>query len=206
MAATATRKRGRNRRPDTLQKPRGVIHPRVQKVGPEHFGIVAVDPAKARSKWMLADFYGNVLAPPTWVDHNRTGLDAAVAALKEAIQQRDIRDVLVAVERTGRYHHPPQRAFAAANFEVRTVHPLISRHFRQLADPAIKTDDKDLGGICLAAINGFALLEPELNAFCHQFQLLTRHRRDLVRKASTLCCQIKEQMESALPGYAACFP
>ena len=175
-------------------------------VGPEHFGIVAVDCAKARSKWMLADFYGNVLLPPTWVEHNRGGFDAAVAALKEALKRRDIRDLLVAVERTGRYHHPPQRAFAAGGFEVRTVHPLTSRHFRQLADPGVKTDDKDLGGICLAAVNGFALVEPELDPFWRELRLLTRHRRDLVRKASILCCQIKEQLESALPGYAACFP
>ena len=34
MAATFQRKRGRTRRPDVLQKPRGVIHHRVQKVGP----------------------------------------------------------------------------------------------------------------------------------------------------------------------------
>ena len=74
MAATVTRKRGRSRRPDALQKPRGVIHPRVQKVGPEHFGIVAVDCAKARSKWMLADFYGNVLAPrPPWLNTTAAG-------------------------------------------------------------------------------------------------------------------------------------
>lgn len=206
MAAIVTRKRGRNARPDALQKPRGVIHPRVQKVGPEHFGIVAVDCAKARSKWMLADFYGNVLVPPTWVDHTRSGLEGAVAALKAAVKEHDIRDLLVAVERTGRYHRPTQRAFAAGGFEVRTVHPLISKHFRQLADPGIKTDDKDLGGICLAAINGFALAEPAPDAFWRQLQLLTRHRRDLVGKATILCCQIKEQLESALPGYAACFP
>jgi hypothetical protein len=31
MAAIASRKRGRKRRPDVLQKPGGVIHPRVQK-------------------------------------------------------------------------------------------------------------------------------------------------------------------------------
>jgi transposase len=183
-----------------------VIHPRVQKVGPERFGIVAVDPAKARSKWMVCDFWGNVLAPPAWVDHNRAGFEQAVASLREAVKQHDLRDVLVAVERTGRYHHPPQRAFAAGGFEVRTVHPLITKHFRQLADPGIKTDDTDLGGIVLAAINGFALVEAELDGFWRQLRLLVRHRRDLVRKASILCCQIKEHLESALPGYAACFP
>jgi hypothetical protein len=36
----------------------------VQRVRPERFGIVSVDCAKARSKWMLTDFYGTMLVPP----------------------------------------------------------------------------------------------------------------------------------------------
>jgi transposase len=206
MAATTARKRGRNRRPDVLQKPRGVIHPRVQKVGPEHFGIVAIDCAKARSKWMLSDFYGKVLVPPLVVEHNREGFEQALAALKQAADQHQIQDLLVAVERTGRYHHPPARAFAAGGHEVRTVHPFTTKQFRQPADPGNKTDDTDLAAISRAAINGFALIEPQLDEFWRQFQLLVRHRRDLVRKASILCCQIKEHLDAALPGYAACFP
>ena len=62
MAATVTRRHGHSRRPEVLQKPHGVIHPRVQQVGPEHFGIVAIDCAKARSRYLLADFYGRVRA------------------------------------------------------------------------------------------------------------------------------------------------
>ena len=112
----------------------------------------------------------------------------------------------MAVERTGRYHHPPSRAFAAGGFEVRTVHPFTTKQFRQPADPGNKTDDTDLAAISRSAINGFALAEPRLDEFWRQFQLLVRHRRDLVRKASLLCCQIKEHLEAALPGYAACFP
>src|SRR3954454_7479974 len=114
MATLATARGRRTRRASEIHRPNGAIHPRVQAVGPEHFGIVAVDCAKARSKWMLADFYGNVLLPPAVVEHNRPGFGAAVAALREAVAARDIRDLLVAVERTGRYHHPVRRAFAAA--------------------------------------------------------------------------------------------
>jgi len=36
------------KRPALLGKPNGIIQPRVQAVGPERFGIVAVDCAKAR--------------------------------------------------------------------------------------------------------------------------------------------------------------
>lgn len=39
-----------------IGKPTGQIQERVQAVGPQHFGVVAVDCAKRRSKWMLCDF------------------------------------------------------------------------------------------------------------------------------------------------------
>jgi len=189
-----------------IHKPRGVIGPRVQKVGPEHFGIVSVDCAKARSKWLLADFYGNVHVPPTVVEHHREGFAGAIAQLRRAILEHGIGDLVVAVEQTGRYHHAVQRAFAAAGFEARTVHPFTSKQFRLPADPGIKTDDKDLAAIHRAAINGFALSDAPWDPFWRELQLLTRHRRDLVQKASLLCCQIKEHLEAALPGYAACLP
>jgi hypothetical protein len=56
MAAKRSRSRDGRRFVVNVHKPHGVIQPRVQKVGPEHFGIV--DCAKARFKWMFCDFYG----------------------------------------------------------------------------------------------------------------------------------------------------
>lgn len=199
-------RRSRAARPrQVLQKPRGVIHPRVQQVGPEHFGIVSVDCAKARFKWMLGNFYGDVLVPPTTVAHSRPDLEAAVAQLRQAVEQHQLHDVLVAVERTGRYHHLPQRTFAQAGFEVRVVHPFATKQFRQPSDPGIKTDDTDLAGIHRAATNGFALAEAPRQPFWVGLQLLIRHRRDLVQKSSMVCTQIREHLEATWPGYAACF-
>ena len=48
MATRFKSRARRSRRYLTIVKPSGSLHPRVQKVGPEHFGIVAVDCAKAR--------------------------------------------------------------------------------------------------------------------------------------------------------------
>jgi transposase len=205
MGSKRSTKKSRRRAAEFLQKPRGLIHPRVQKVGPERFGIVSVDCAKARSKWMLADFYGKVLTPPTEVAHNRVELDWTVARLRDAMTQHGILDALVAVERTGRYHHPVKNAFAKAGFETRLVHPYATKQFRQPADPDNKTDDTDLAAIRLAAVNGFALVEAAPSEAWRQLQLSIRHRRDLVRKASALACQIREHLDAALPGYAACF-
>ena len=70
MVTTVSKRSGRKKRSRkfsqaVLGKPTGVIQSRVQAVQPEHFGVVAVDCAKDRSKWMFRDFYGNVLVAPT---------------------------------------------------------------------------------------------------------------------------------------------
>lgn len=189
-----------------LGKPRGVIQERVRKVGPEHFGIVAVDCAKARSKWMLCDFYGKVLVPPTVVEHQKAQLQLATTQLREACEQHQILDHIVAVEMTGTYHRPVQRAFRKAGSETRLVHPFASRHYRLPANADNKTDDTDLEGIFRAAVNGFGLLEPTWDEPYPQLQLLARHRRDLVEKRAKLQCQIRNYLERCMPGYAALFP
>ena len=203
MATMLRRTPRRPRRAASLAKPSGSIHPRVQKVGPEHFGIVAVDCAKARSQWMLTDFYGKILIPPTRVDHTRSGLDAFIAGIRRGLTDHGLQDLIIAIERTGNYHQPVRRAATAAGFEARIVHPLASRQFRLPADPGNKTDDTDLAAIGRAAVNGFGLIEPVLDAVHAQLRLLARHRRDLVRKNADLRNQIHAELDARLPGLAA---
>jgi transposase len=202
--ATKSRPKGRGAgRFLSTAKPSGSLHPRVAVAGPEHFGIVAVDCAKARSKWLLADYYGRILTPPTEFEHTRQGLQHVVTQLRQAVDTHGLRDVVVAIERTGAYHRPPQRSFSAADFEVRIVHPLTTRQFRLPADPGNKTDDTDLLAIHRAAANGFALREPQSNPTLGELQLLARHRRELVRKNATLRNQIHAELDALLPGLSA---
>src|SRR5262249_56170992 len=101
--------RTRRRRPDRgehLGKPRGLLAPRVQAVGPEHFGIVAIDCAKARSSWLLADFYGRVLVPLTAVEHTRSGFDAAIAQLRRAVTEHGLRALVAAIDQPAPYPPP----------------------------------------------------------------------------------------------------
>jgi transposase len=182
-----------------------VLHPRVQQVGPEHFGIVCFDCAKARSKFLLADFYGRVLIPPTTVSHNRPDLGAAVAQVRQAFAAYQLHDGVVAIERTGRYHRLVQRAFAAAGFETRILHPFVTKQYRQPVDPGNKTDDTDLAAIHRATVTGCALLEATRDEAWTTLQLVVRQRRDLVEKGAALNCQIRDHLEAALPGFATCF-
>src|SRR5215472_1216766 len=206
MVRSRTRARSSRRRVATsVSKPRGVLHPRVQQVGPEHFGIVCFDCHKGSSKFLLADFYGRVLVPPTHVAHVRPDLDAAIAQVRGAFLEHQLRDGLVAIERTGRYHRLVQRTFAAAGFETRILHPFVTKQYRQPVDPGYKTDDRDLAALHRATVTGCALLEATRDEAWTTLQLLIRHRRDLVRKGAARNCQIREHLEAAVPGYAACF-
>jgi transposase len=205
MSINSHRSRRRLRRVEAVHKPAGVIHPRVERVGAEHFGIVSVDCAKARCKWMLCDFFGNVLIRPTEVANNRPALDDTIARICQAVRTHNLGDLVVAIERTGRYHRTVQRACAAAALETRIVHPFATKQFRQASDPGNKTDDTDLRAIHRAAINGCALLEANLDDNWQNLRLLERHRRDLVRKTTALRCQAGEHLEAAFPGYVACF-
>ena len=188
-----------------LLKASGQITQRVQAVGPEHFGVVSVDCAKSRSKFVLGDFYGQVLIEPTIMEHTQAGFRAAIDLVRAAMRRHDVRDVIVAIESTGVYHRPVQAAFRDANFESRLVHPYASKQFRQPADPGNKTDDTDLAGIHRAAVNGFGLLHPVWSDGDLTLQQLARQRRDLVHKTNTLRCQIKETLHELMPGYAELF-
>src|ERR1035437_9885267 len=100
-SATATLRPSRRRARLPLPKPHGILDQRVQAVGPEHFGIVSVDCAKQRSRWMLRDFYGRVLLQPDSVEHTAPDLKRMVALLRHAAGQHQLGHVLIAIERTG---------------------------------------------------------------------------------------------------------
>src|SRR5512144_3338162 len=205
MALPVRSRRRCRQRHHEVHKPAGTLHPRVEKVGPQHFGIVSVDCAKARSKWMLADFFGKVLIEPVEVAHTQAGFRAAIERFRQAVHDHRLDDLVVAVERTGRYHQPVKRAFAEAGFEVRTVHPFATKQFRLPANPGNKTDETDLNAIHRAAVNGFGLTERPLDDLSLRLRSLARYRRDLVRKGSALKNQIHEHLEMVMPGYAGCF-
>ena len=205
MAFKSKSKHPRKSRSHSVHKPRGIVHPRVQAVGPDHFAFLCVDCAKARSKMMLADFYGRVLVEPTIIEHDEPGFDAALKLVSDAVKQHGIKDLIAVIERTGRYHGPIQRAFTKAKIEVRIVHPYSTKQFRQPADPGNKTDDTDLSAIHRASVNGFGLLEHEPDPIFVHLQLVARHRRRLVQKNAALRQQMLEHLHSYMPGYARCF-
>ncbi|MEO2018458.1 MAG: hypothetical protein ABGZ53_29255 [Fuerstiella sp.] len=104
---TKTRKRkSTSSKKRFIGKPTGQLQERVQAVGPEHFGVVAVDCGKRRSKWMLCDFYGRVIVEPTPVEHTAGGLKVMTQRVTEACRTEGFTASIVAVEMTGIYLKP----------------------------------------------------------------------------------------------------
>ena len=203
---TKTRKRkfaGSKKR--FVGKPTGQIQERVQAVGPEHFGIVAVDCAKRRSKWMLCNFYGKVLVEPTSVEHTTGGLRAMTQSIAAACQAEGLTDTIVAVEMTGIYHKPVQRAFRKAGFDTRIVHPFASNHYRRPLHPDAKTDDHDLEAIFHAAVKGYGLATLPVGEIYQSLQAVSRHRHNLVKQRARLMVQIRRLLHQTLPGFADLF-
>jgi len=194
-----------SRAPVTVAKARGQLHPQAQQVGPERFGILCVDCAKARSTWMLADFYGRILFPPTDVCHTRGEMEATISQLQQTLARDGIADAIAVVERTGSYHLLPKQALARAGWQVRIVHPLATRQFRQSADAGNKTDQTDLMAIHRAAVTGLGLTEQTLEEPYQKLRLLVRHRRALVSMTTQLRCQIHHHLHAAMPGFGALF-
>jgi transposase len=188
-----------------IGKPNGQIQERVQAVGPEHFGIVAVDCAKRRSKWMLCNFYGKVLVEPATVEHTQGGLRLLPQLVAEVCQSEGLTDVIVAIEMTGIYHKPVQRAFRKAGFDTRIVHPFASNHYRRPLHPDEKTDDHDLEAIFHAAVNGYGLAMLPVGEVYQSLQAVSRHRHNLVKQRSRLMVQMRRLLHQTMPGYADLF-
>lgn len=199
----SNRRRPRNHQ--TLQKPNGVIAPRVKAAGAEHFAIVCIDPAKMRSEMMMADYMGNILIQSFTVEHLPAALEAAVQLIKQQVAEHQIKDLIVTVERTGNYHRVMQKVFTRAGYEVRIVHPFATKQYRLPADAGNKTDETDLFAQHRAAIAGFGLCVEALPEVYEQLRLRVRYRRDLVEKSTAIACQIREHLHLCMPGYSNLF-
>ncbi len=205
MATVTRNRKSKSTKIRYIGKPGGLIQQRVQQAGPQHFGIISVDCAKRRSKWMLSDFYGKVIIEPTVVEHTTGAFKTMIAQINDAVHANKLTDSIAAVEMTGVYHRPVQAALRKAGFDTRTVHPFASEHYRKTLHANLKTDDHDLEAIFQAAINGYGLAILPVDNNYQTLQALVRHRRNLVKQRARLQVQIRVLMHQAMPGFADLF-
>jgi transposase len=182
----------------------GVLEERVRRAGPEHFGILAVDSAKHRFAVLLADFYGRVLMDVLEVDNTSFALEALVAEVKAQAERHGLKDLVAAIEQTGRYH-VPIRQVLRKHWDVQMVHPYATKQLRQPADPGNKTDPTDLEAIVRALAVGYGRSEAELPARWADWRLVSREREALVRQRARARVRIEMRIEALTPGFSSLF-
>ena len=203
--AMRRRKKARRRgKAPRLKGPRHSLAERVEKVGADKFGILAVDCAKARFQVMLANFYGRVLMEPIEVDNTAPALDALVARVRREAEIHGLEDLVVGLERTGRYHRPIRNVLQR-HWTVKMVHPLATKHLRTPADPGNKTDATDLLAILRAIIAGYGTQDQQLSPAWACWRNVSRAREEMVSIRAFLRVRIQERIEELMPGYAALF-
>ena len=201
------RTRNRRRRKRTLPKLKKApnsLQPRIEEIGAEHFGVLAVDCAKARFQVLLGNFCGTVLMEPQEFDNSGPDLEHLVETVQHEVRRHGLKDLVVALERTGRFHHPV-RTVLRRHWTVKMIHPLATKRLRQPADPGNKTDATDLVAILRATIAGYGTDDEELSESWAAWRLVGREREALVRHRACVRIRIQDRMEALLPGYLALF-
>jgi len=77
-----------------------------------------------------------------------------VLAIKQAVEEHAIKDLIACVEMTGTYHRVVWRALREAGLETQLVHPFASNHYRMPEHADIKTDDNDLIAVSEKSLKG----------------------------------------------------
>jgi len=177
----------------------------VREIGGDKFGVLVVDSSKKNAEVWLTDFYGE----PLWKE-SRTfpitdgHLAEMINVVRGTCRERGLKDLVVGIEQTGRYHRPIQRALAR-RWEVKAIHPFVTKQLRQPASPGVKIDGADLEAMSRAIISGYGDDQRAVPLLYTKWQLINRAREDAVDRRRRLKQQCQERLHAFMPGYATLF-
>ena len=196
------------------KKRRGTVSPRkpelnkitsrVKSVGPEKFGILVVDSSKRNYAVRLSNFYGEAFYFNPEIGKTKQELEALISQTKEVIKENGLLDLVVGVENTGSYHQLAKRIFSR-HWDIKMIHPFITKQLRQPASLGVKTDDIDLEAMTRAVINGYGTDDPEVPAIYESWRMFCRARKDFVKKRMAIKNRCHDFMDCLMPVYADLF-
>jgi len=177
----------------------------VREIGGDKFGVLVVDSSKKNGEFWFTDFYGE----PMWNESRtfpitRGHLDQMVNVVGGTCREHGLKDLVVGIEQTGRYHRPIKRALEKL-WEVKTIHPFVTKQLRQPASPGVKTDGIDLEAMTRAIICGYGDTPQPFPSIYVKWQLINRAREDSVDRRKRLKQQCQERLHAFMPGYPALF-
>lgn len=180
------------------------IRARIRDVGADKFGLVTIDPHKEKAACRMVDFYGKEFMAPCDFSNTVGGLANLTGEIITQIERNKLKDIVVCIERTGRYHCAVKHAMEQ-QWTVQMIHPFATKRMRQPADPGVKTDVTDLYSMERAAFAGFGCEECEWPDLYKEWQVLSRMRESLAEKCTQCKGQIHDRFDAIMPGYAKLF-
>jgi len=177
---------------------------RIRQAGPEHVGVLLVDSGKRHFAVRLGNFLGDCLWEPEPVRCHRPALEAMMAEIERQMARHGLVELVVGIERTGRWHQPLKQ-MVEAKWPVKMISPFTTKRLRQPANPGVKTDPIDLTAMHRAMICGYGTEEAALPEPWPDFRLRSRARADLVSRRASLKTQCAGRMEALFPGYTDLF-
>jgi len=201
---TRRRKAGQKRRISSAQKVSTDITERVKKVGPENFGILAIDPSKKSAACTISNFYGDLLMPLQEYAKNAIDLMLLVIQTKQIMIEHKLLDLVVALESSGSFYQVIKRTLKQ-HWTVKLIHPFTTKQLRQPADPHNKTDATDAKAMTKSIMIGYGFSEENVTLFYEEWRIISRFRKDLVEEQATHKIQCLERIEHCYPGYTSLF-
>ena len=182
------------------------LQQRIRELGPQHVGLLVVDSGKRHFAIRLSTFCHELLWEPEPVPNNRIALEHMVEQLRAQMRLHELKDLIVGIERTGRWHHPIKQLMEDNNWTVKMIHPFATKCLRQPDNRGRKTDSTDMLAMARAVTCYYGTDEAVLPDLWLELRNLSRARAHLVQMRSTKRRQACCQMEALIPGYTDLFP
>lgn len=193
-----------NRRRGTIHAARvnPVFNEKVKEMGHTHLGLLTIDAHKEVSEALFCDAFGNQLLEQATVKNDQGGIGGFIHQVERCCEAHGLKDVLVGIERSGRYHGPMKREIKKqTSWHVQIIQAFATKQLRQPVDSGNKTDSTDLDAMMRALIIGYGSEEPELPEPWEEWRALNRCREDNVLRLTTLKNQIHSRFDAVFPGF-----
>jgi transposase len=163
--------------------------------------IVAIDAAKYFQKALLCNYFGDVIEKPFFFGVNQEGMDLLCKKIINAKKKIQSERVFIGVEATGHYYEDIVRELGKRGLKVTIINAATTYEERSSALNWSKTDDLDLYAIAHALIQNKGMENKLPEGDYRQLMVITRARRNEVRKRAKVKVQIRTLMDQIWRDY-----
>jgi transposase len=163
----------------------------LRTVSPAEILIVAIDAAKLHQKALICNYFGDIIERSFFFSVNKQGMQELMFRIDKAAKEINAKHIVIGVEVTGHYHEDIVRVLGAQGYPVHVLNAYTTSQERNSTLNKSKTDDLDLKVIVKALAQNKATESVLPEGDIQVLQTLTRSRRTLVTRRSSLQTELR---------------